>query len=343
MNKKKALFYIPAFVCAGILAEQEINFTVRETSTNHQTTTAHIFAHGLGATQQQGINIFSRVVGKSSKGSIITNQRWLIDEPLVLFDFPDAKGNNNEYHRKQVTLGQEKDINQLAQAYQKTCELFPQHNIVLSGVSRGAATIINFIAQHETYQVKALILESPFDKLSSIVKHLLARFRIHWFPFSKQIAYKVCRRHFPNVNINGIFPINVIQGIPSTIPVMLIHSKTDKVIPINSSRRLYIKLKEAGHQNVYLVELSSGSHGKLLLGTDADFYHYVVHALYKKYGLAYHPEFAHHGDNLLSICQPSIEEVKKRFKRKRKPKEPSIDIDDDFDDEELEDDLIITQ
>jgi predicted esterase len=336
MSTKKILF-VPALVCVGLLAEPEINFTVHQTSTQNQPNTVHLFSHGLGATQQQGITIFSRLERKTLQGLSIINKHWIIDEPLALFDFPDAKGDNKEYHRKLVTLGQEADINQLAAAYQKTCTLFPAKDIILSGVSRGAATIINFVALQKPQQVKAIILESPFDKLSSIVKHLLARFHIHWFPFSKRIAYKVSQRHFPNVRIDGIFPINVIHEMPATIPILLIHAKTDKVIPINSTRRLYIKLKEAGHQDVYLAELSSGSHGKLLLGNDADFYHFVVHAFYKKYDLTHDVESARQGDNLLTICQPSIDEIKKRIKRKRSLEQDMYD-DDDGEDEYIDDD-----
>jgi len=329
MSTKKLLF-VPALVCAGLFAEQEINYSVHHTSTQHQPETVHLFAHGLGATYQQAIAMFSRLERKTPQGATIVNKRWIVNEPLALFDFPDAKPQKNEYHRKLVTLGQQPDIDQLTLAYQKTCANFPERDIVLSGVSRGAATIINFVAQQKPAYVKAMVLESPFDKLSSIVKLLLARFKIHWFPFSKQIAYKVTQRHFPNVLIDGIFPISIIHETPINIPIIFIHAKTDKVIPINSTRRLYIKLKEAGHQNVYLAELSSGSHGKLLRGRDADFYQFVVHAFYKKFGLSHDNDSAHRGKHLLALCQPTIDEVKKRMKKKRSPHQELNDAEEEW-------------
>ena len=161
------------------------------------------------------------------------------------------------------------------------------------------------------------MVESPFDTLSSVVNHLLTRYRVGWVPFSKKIGYKVCQKHFPQINPKGLFPINVVEKIPTHLPIMLVHSKKDKTVPINSSRRLYIKLKETGHKNLYLVELQSGNHGKLLFGPDADFYNYVVHAFYKKYNLAHHHEFAQRGQNLLQLCQPAISEVALRMKKTR--------------------------
>jgi hypothetical protein len=263
---------------------------------------AYVFAHGIAENHQQA----SLFLPENSEAACA---RWIAHEPLIAFNFPDAKNSSHEYARKEVNLGQENDIAQLHQAYQKAITTFPDHMVVLTGISRGASTIINFIAQHQPTQVKALVLESPFDTLDSVIRHLLSRFHVSWVPFSHQIGYSICKKHFPKINIKGIFPLNCADRLPLSMPILLVHSKKDKVVPIKSSRNLYLKLKQIGHEHVYLAELASGVHGKLIGGADSDFYLYIVHAFYKRYNLPHEPDLATKGARLLTMCQPTIEEV----------------------------------
>ncbi|MEX0940671.1 MAG: prolyl oligopeptidase family serine peptidase [Candidatus Babeliales bacterium] len=325
------LLFFSSYLTADQLNEGEFNFNIRQFR-EPEHSTAYLFAHGLGATQNQGITLFSRIIDKNEDNSLRFNDRWLINEPLVLFNFADAKNDDNEYFRKKVNLGQDEDTNRLALACQKTKVELPNFDMVLTGISRGSATIINYVAQEQPDYVKALILESPFDSLSSIVRHLLDRYCVSWVPFSEKIGYKICQKHFPSINPQGTFPLHTIEKVPHTIPVMFVHSKKDKVVPIKSSRRLYIKLKQAGHENVYLVELASGAHGKLINGPDGDAYLYAVHAFYKKYGLPHNPELAVRGQQLLSICQPSVEEVAQRLRKRNQLDENNTDENEEDDD-----------
>jgi hypothetical protein len=169
------------------------------------------------------------------------------------------------------------------------------------------------------------VLESPFDNLKSVIKHLLKRFHMYWMPFSKEIGIKIAQTHFPSLDMDGIFPENSVNSIPKHIPILIVHSKKDKVIPINSSRKLYVALRESEHHHVHLLELDRGTHGKLMIGPDAQIYQDVVHAFYKKYSLPYHEEFACRGEPLLTLCQPSIAEVKKKIKKKRTLEEFEIE------------------
>lgn len=284
------------------------NFTIHQGTTAHDKSTVYLFAHGFGATHQQGLRLFSRDY---------CHQRWLMDYPIALFDFPDAKNDNNDYLRKYVNLGQEKDIERLRLAYTKTVELFPNHAIILVGISRGATTIINFVACYHPENVKALVLESPFDLLSSVIKHLLGRFHISWLPFAKKISTTLCQHYFPAINLNGVFPLATVDKIPANMPIIFIHSQKDSVIPITSSQRLYNKLKQTGHDHVYILELASGDHGKLIQGSDGNSYLYAVHAFYKKYGYAHDHDFAQKGAYLLAYCQPSSNEIKNRISIKK--------------------------
>jgi predicted esterase len=252
--KARKIFLISGSLFLPVLfngAEPNFSIYYCPEQTNSSDKIGYIFAHGLGATHEQA-SLFLPLVSK----------RWIFNTPTILFDFPDAKNNNMEYHATHVNLGQETDIQRLEYAFEKACEQFPEYKFVLGGISRGSATIINFVALHQPQSIGALVLESPFDLVDNVINHILERFCLRWIPFSKKIAYKIAKKNFPLLNMNGVFPIYVVNKIPRTIPIIIIHSRRDKTIPINSSRNLYKELLVAGHTHVYILELASGQHGK---------------------------------------------------------------------------------
>lgn len=276
----------------------------------------YIFAHGLGATQEQASLFLPNT----------NSNKWLINKPLVVFDFPDAKNNAMEYHSSHVNLGQEVDISRLRDTFDRAKAELLDHRFVFAGISRGSATVINYVASYQPDGVAALVLESPFDTLSNVIKHLLKRFHISWLPFSKQIALRLAKNSFPLLDIQGLFPLNVIHRIQSHIPIIIIHSCRDRTISVNSSRNLYKSLVLAGHPHVYFLELASGDHGKLVYSIESDLYAAVLHAFYKKYGLPHVTHLAHNGENMLKYCQPNLEEINRKIKRSKNSE--------DFDDEE---------
>lgn len=278
---------------------------------------SYLFAHGLGATKDQATMFFANKPSTTKESHYESNKSWLIQEPCFLFNFPDAKG-EDLYDRKKVNLGQEEDIATLLTAYQAAVEMAPNCPLVGVGISRGSSVLINAASD---MNLKALVLESPFDTITAVIKHLLDRFKVSWLPLSEKLAYKICQTHFPQIKIDGICPLYMLEKIPADLPIIFIHSKKDKVVPINSSRRLYMKLRQLGHEHVYLVELASGNHGKLLIGPDSEFYLLTVHAFYKKYGLPHDPDYAQRGAHLLALCQPSIAEVAQRLKKTRTERE----------------------
>ncbi len=279
----------------------------------------YIFAHGLASTWLQGLSTFTRLSSLASNA--IYNPHWMLKNPVILFNFPDAKNDNKiEWHAHQVNLGQEHDIAALAEAYNYAVANFPGRSIVLGGVSRGASTIVNFVATAQPKNVKALILESPFDSFNSVVKHLLHQFYLGWIPFSDNLAMKYMEHMFPRINIKGIVPQLVVHTISHEIPILFLHSKIDKTVPINASRNLYMKLRLAGHTNVHIFELETGHHARLLKGTEGYLCHTIIHSFLKKYGLPHDIKAAENGFHFfLRYCQPSLEEIKKKIKQYRSP------------------------
>ncbi len=321
MKKKYTATIVLICIYSSILSSDptEPHFMIRNfIAYNSEQTIAYLFAHGLGATQQQAITLFAHVREKDLyNDSYIYNPFWIIDDPIVLFDFPDAKDRENEYRQQYVNLGQKQDMQRFDLAYHKAMNELPHHNFVFVGVSRGAATTINYVGLYKPQKVRALVIESSFDSITTVVKHLLKRFYIDWLPFSTEIGLKIAQAQFANFDTEGIFPSATILKLPPSLPIIFVHSQKDRVIPIKSSRTLYVALKALGYQHVYLLELEAGLHGKLMLGSEASTYQNVVHAFYKKYHLPYNHEFARLGDPLLALCQPSIAEIMYRLKNKK--------------------------
>jgi pimeloyl-ACP methyl ester carboxylesterase len=307
------IFYVFFFVFSAFPAENS-QFYVRFVDSIKEKQIAYLFAHGLGATQQQ-FSLFARVGPERIDGSYKGNSYWFLYDPLVLFNFPDAKNDYGEYVKEHVNLGQKKDIDQLHDAIDRALLQMPGFKFVLTGISRGSATIFNYLALTQPPYVSAVVLESPFDSFKSIINHLLKRFGVQWVPFSDRIGAKIAQSQFPSLNLDGITPLKVASYIPYNVPILLVHSVKDRVVPIQCSRKLYMKLKESGHQHVYLLELPGGDHGKLMNSEHAVLYQNVVHAFYKKYGLPHHEGFAVQGEYMLSMAQPGILEVQSREKR----------------------------
>ena len=237
-----------------------------------------IFAHGLGGDKTQGhyYHINSR-------------QNGFIEGNLETFNFKDY------LNPRSSCLGQTADIAIL----QETSVKFKK--VILVGVSRGAATIANYAGTEQPNNVMALILESPFDTIESIVKHLEAT--------ASSIVFKPSM--YPNYDRNGIHPIDSMHKTSVHIPILLICSKKDVLIPASSTTLLYKKLLLAGHTKIHILVLDQGKHANILWGDQGYIYKNVVHAFYKEYGLPYNQMFAQSGLKHFAFSQPSLEELDK--------------------------------
>lgn len=306
MKARNSIIFMGIFIFSFVYGN-EANFTIyHDQSLPLEEKFGYIFAHGLGATQEQASLFLPN-----------NSNKWLIYQPTILFDFPDAKNNAMEYHSQLVNLGQKLDIMRLKDMLEKALALLPDLLVVGAGISRGAAALLNYVALFQPDSIAGLVLESPFDTLTNVIKHLLRRFHLEWVPGSEKLALKIAKSTFPLLDFQGIFPINVVHKIQSHIPIMLIHSRKDRTIPVNSSRNLYRSLVLAGHKNVYFLELASGDHGKLVHSIESDLYATVLHAFYKKYGLPHTPQLAQNGENMLRHCQPTLQEINKKIKKSK--------------------------
>jgi len=169
--------------------------------------------------------------------------------------------------------------------------------IVIFGLSRGASAALNLMALYNPPQVKALVLESPFDTVGSIIDNKRKQLHLEWL--SHDTGEYIMEKIFRHYNRNGIRPIDMVSDIRKELPILIICSKEDPLVPWYSSIQLYKKLKESGHLSVHLFLADHGKHSRILCDQDGNTYQAVVHAFYEKYGLPHNAEFALQGRKYL--------------------------------------------
>ena len=119
-------------------------------TSKHQQSIAYVFAHGLGSNYTQAKKILNPLGNES-----------ILCGPTAVFNFPDAKPSPSEYHNKHVNLGQSRDIERLSYACNQTIKQVPDcQGIILVGISRGSATILNYAAQNKHMPIKAIVAEA---------------------------------------------------------------------------------------------------------------------------------------------------------------------------------------
>lgn len=268
--------------------------------------TIYLFSHGLGGTHKQAYR-YTKHKQNSSKTD--PNRRYIIDGDLATFNFPDATERFWRVNRANTSFGQYNEIQELAKQYnlivrEHTDSCTP--GIVLIGVSRGASAAINFAASYQCNHLKALILESPFDSMNTVIKHQISKLRLGWIPGIQAISKGLTRFIFSEYRENGLQPIDAICALSKTLPVLLVCSKKDTLVPCYSTIRLYEKLKQSGHEHVHILILDHGQHAKILTQQQGTHYQNVVHAFYKKYNLPHNEHFALNGESKLKKCIPEL-------------------------------------
>jgi len=262
-----------------------------------------VFSHGFADTGWQKNNYVKEYTWLGMK---YKNERYILNEPVKTFDYPDV------VYKKLVNIfktsfGQDNEIAEL----KKNCdEVVPEKSedaaILLFGLSRGGSTAINYVVTEDPQQVEVLVLESPVGHAKNVFNH-------HWF--IKFIAKMLWTKpdgiynFFEKISVhdaNGKHAVDLVDKIRKDIPVMFICSQEDQSVPVDSTIELYEKLKAAGHEKAYLLKLQKGRHSKLLFSEDADKYQNVMHAFYKKHGLPCDDELAEKGQAFFEQCQPEV-------------------------------------
>jgi hypothetical protein len=183
-------------------------------------------------------------------------------------------------------LGQGRCLTCLREAFaQKAFE-----TAIIHATSQGTATALNYLADEDAgHHIKALILESVLVSGNSAIYHTthgplmgtsflssLARLPLsyYWAPYCAKCL-------FPWYWPFGKQPIKVLDKIPTTLPIIIIHSKDDMQLSYDDACALYYGLRSRGNDNVYLISKDGSRHIHLIDEREKN----VVLAILQRHGL----------------------------------------------------------
>jgi len=242
---------------------------------------------------------------------------YIMDGPLKLFNFPDVFSCKlaPRWLPKlwEMSLGQENEVVCL----RKACDEIKDENVVLVGVSRGASAGVVFLGEDDPEKVKAAVLVSAYDRVSTVFSH-------HWFTTILSIIPLVTNQSLYKFFLlvskfkeNGLHPITSIDKINKKKAILLVCSKKDGTVPYRSTIDLYKKLLEAGHEKSHLLVLDSGRHAKMLKSEEAETFQNVVYSFYEHCGFLSNENdkiLAKKGAKRFAQCQPDLQQVEKLLK-----------------------------
>ncbi|BDC35061.1 hypothetical protein Noda2021_10190 [Candidatus Dependentiae bacterium Noda2021] len=262
---------------------------------------AYLFAHGLRSNQTQ-YRLYTRLEKPPFDTFYKTNEPYIIQEPVVSFNFPDSC---EYYQATRTSFAQDDEIDALAHAYLDA--LHVGKKIVLFGLSRGAAAIVNFAGRFHPDAACALVLESPPDCMKNLIATHVKRLHLRYIPHF--LIETVPSLMFGKYDKAGLAPIDMIDKINKDMPIILICSLEDSAVFPENTIHLYLKLLEAQFTCAHLLLLNKGGHAQLLWGPQGFTYQIVVHAFYKHYGLPHDEILAQEGEQIFKQTQPTKELV----------------------------------
>lgn len=272
-----------------------------------------LYAHGIAANHEQAY----WYVPQKPDGT--RNKHHFINGRLFAFDFPDATNRFWRVNFTQSSLGQANEIMSLYKAFFATQSTLRSENqsqdVILMGLSRGAATVLTFMGLFNLSQIKAVIAESPFDSMHEMVNDTLKRAHIDKLPGVSNVTHALLSYVFMQHAPKGISPRDVIANINKKTPVFLVCSKEDRTVPWQRTAACYKTLIDAGHKEAYILILEKGKHSQILSGPQGEIYQNAVHAFFKKCELhPYDPTYAAQGVETLEKCQPTAAQLAELLK-----------------------------
>lgn len=206
---------------------------------------------------------------------------------------------SNTLNISKMSFGQETDITSHFKKYQLWQTQNPTSNLILWGVSRGAATTFNAFARYKYPAVKLIILEGCFYSIDDILSH----------KFSQPIPTIVNSglSLFTQYHKNGPSPGKHVEEFPVDVPVVFITSEVDNIVPCHSTEKLANALANKQKNDVYLLKLRRSSHPNYMFddSEDRNQYETFIHAVYERYHLPYNPILAANGRAFLDKCRLS--------------------------------------
>ncbi len=206
--------------------------------------------------------------------------------PMRLHEpFDVAPGPIRVYKWWDVNIGQEGDVRHALASVRTALVNNPGKRLVLRGTSRGAAVALQVAAlltSDEIAHVPLLICEAPFTTVADVID---ARFAWKWERLLVRVGLRVFTSYRAKQSKQWS-PMAVAWNFSHpTLPIVIVASKVDTVVPPQVTERLVDVLKRGGVQHVHTILLQASDHSSFSSDNDADRRTYVTEldALYNQY------------------------------------------------------------
>ena len=216
----------------------------------------------------QVITIFAHGIADAHKQVDEYINRGIITTTGYTFDFPDSTESIFRVNHAESSLAQQSEMECLQNVIEHAA--LQNQEIILYGLSRGASTIVNLLAHYSNPHIKAVILESPFDSMQTVTRNIIQRIGGEKIPGITTIADYAVETIFRKYRTTGIQPIDSITAINKQLPILIICSKEDQLVPYKSSLALYKALINNGHTKTRILITEQGKHSKIIMSRDGD-------------------------------------------------------------------------
>lgn len=231
--------------------------------------------------------------------------------PAYPLDIPGSMINYS-IDNNQCSLGQDSDIENHKSRYNHlqqylTRKNITSYNISLFGVSRGAATTFSALAENkDNYQnIKLCVIEGPPSSLMHIFKFQAG------IVFARPLYFLARKLGFlgwQHKSDKSKQAIGHADAFPDNIPLVVVSSQKDKLVPISSALKLALRVavnrkKKKISTPVYFIQLENADHNDYAIDkNDSERYQQNLHAIYRRHNLAYVESLANAGESKLFSC-----------------------------------------
>ena len=127
-------------------------------------------------------------------------------------------------------------------------------NIILDGISMGAATVLMASNLNLKSNVKAIVADCPYSSPKEIIKKVL-KVDLHLNPNLFYIFVYLGALIFGHFNLDQSSAVESVKN--ASVPILIIHGTGDEFVPISMS----YKIKQANEKLITLVEVPNAPHG----------------------------------------------------------------------------------
>ena len=296
----------------SLLQAQDFSLAIPDTSSNNQTTT--LYCHGVCGDSTQVNDYKDMILGDCKALNFPDTQKPKgLSMNKIIHALCKKLLNKQHINREKMYLGQGEDIQTIKN------QIDSGKSYILYGLCRGAAAIINYMAQYNPENITALVLDEAPANMLDIVDNIMFTDKngekILSTPLQREQWLRFCCPSYPRQAKSPVENIAAIKN--KNVPIFLSYGIQGSTFHYPTSAwKLYIAFKKAGFKHVYLCELEH--YGQNAQGEDKRIYSQALHSFYKKYNLAYTAHHATLTEAELQTLQPTVQEIQKKLRDSKK-------------------------